>query len=244
LIKSVENAYRHVGISLANQLARAYPDIDMREVLKLVGTKWNVPTYYPSVGTGGYCIPVASQYVLAGTDHEEELTILDETVETDKQQPMIVADALAERGVSSVAILGLAYKGDLRVDVLTPTVPITSRLQEHGIDVSIHDPFYDDEYIEERTDAEGVEFPEGLAGKDAVLIVADHREYTYFPHGRVLDELDQCSAVVDNHRVWEDIPFDEHGIEYVYTGGEGWLTPVIGDRNAGSEAAARQFDAE
>ena len=59
LVKSIENCYRHVEITLANELSLAYPNKNIREVLKLVGTKWNMNTYYPGFGTGGYCIPLS-----------------------------------------------------------------------------------------------------------------------------------------------------------------------------------------
>ena len=42
MVKSVENAYRHMDITLANQLSLAFPKDNIREVLKLVVTKWNV----------------------------------------------------------------------------------------------------------------------------------------------------------------------------------------------------------
>lgn len=225
LVKSIENAYRHVGITLANQLSAAYPDIDMREVLRLVGTKWNIPTYHPSVGTGGYCIPLSSQYVLQGTDQEEHLSILHETIESDREQPRVVADAFAEREIDSVAILGLAYKGDVKVDILSPTVPIAKRLSEHGIPVSVHDPYYDEDHIEAQTGAQSIEFPEGLANQDAVLVVADHRRYTYLPDNEILEELGSCSLVLDNHRIWDDIGLEDAGVEYCYTGDAGWLSP-------------------
>ncbi len=64
IVKSIENAYRHVEITLANQLSLAFPDIDMVEVLKLVGTKWNIGTFHPSLGTGGYCL-AGKEYVTA-----------------------------------------------------------------------------------------------------------------------------------------------------------------------------------
>jgi len=236
LVKSIENAYRHVGISLANQLARAYPDIDMRTVLELVGTKWNVPTYYPSVGTGGYCVPVASQYVLSGTEHEELLTILQDAVETDRQQPILVAEAIAERDISSVAILGLAYKGDLKVDVLSPTIPITQRLQDYDIDVGVHDPMYDDAHIEAETGAESISFPEGLSDREAVLIVADHRQYNYHPYREILEYATDVSLVVDNHKLWEKYLLEDDGIEYMYTGDSGWLEPIVGTPHEGNRA--------
>ena len=52
MVKSVENAYRHMDITLANQLSLAFPGDNIREVLKLVGTKWNLETFHPGIGAG------------------------------------------------------------------------------------------------------------------------------------------------------------------------------------------------
>jgi nucleotide sugar dehydrogenase len=233
IVKSVENAYRHIGIALANQLSRSYPDTDMREVLELAATKWNIPAYFPSVGIGGYCIPVASKYVLSGATNESELSLLQETIKTDQEQPLLVADSLVDRGVDTVTILGLAYKGDIKVDILSPTKQIASRLLDQGVDVKVNDPYFDDEYISRVTGAEGVSFPEGLSGSDAVVLVADHRRYSYVQNDRILGTLDEGSLVIDNSRLWEDIPFEDAGVEYYYTGADGWLG---GATTAGKEA--------
>ena len=83
MVKSIENAYRHMEITLANQLSLAYTNENMREVLKLVGTKWNIGTYHPGFGTGGYCIPLSSQYVLREVKDKSKLTLLRETIKTD-----------------------------------------------------------------------------------------------------------------------------------------------------------------
>src|SRR5208337_776620 len=109
IVKSVENAYRHMEITLANQLSLAYPSLNMIEVLKLVGTKWNVNVYHPSFGSGGYCIPLSSKYVLEGAEKPEYLTLLKETVSTDSRLPSIVADQIADKGFKNVGILGLSY---------------------------------------------------------------------------------------------------------------------------------------
>ena len=135
LVKSIENAYRHVEITLANQLSLAFPDIDMRQVLKLVGTKWNIGTYHPSFGTGGYCIPLSSRYVLGGAKGADKLTILSSAVQTDQNLPNVVAEVAIRKGAKKVAILGLAYKGDLKVHTLSPTIRIASYLKEKGIEV-------------------------------------------------------------------------------------------------------------
>ena len=76
VVKSIENAYRHAEVALAFQLTRAFPNLDMRTVLGLVGTKWNVGTFFPSFGVGGYCIPLSSHYVIEGAEKREELSLL------------------------------------------------------------------------------------------------------------------------------------------------------------------------
>ena len=43
----------------------AFPKDNIREVLKLVGTKWNVEAFHPGIGAGGYCIPLSSRYILS-----------------------------------------------------------------------------------------------------------------------------------------------------------------------------------
>lgn len=223
MVKSVENAYRHMGIGLANQLTRAYPDKNIREVLELAATKWNIPAYFPSVGVGGYCIPLASQYVRSGAENTTELDILEKVIETDREQPRIVADSLVDRGMESVAILGLTYKGDVKVDVLSPTIPIAERLQEYGVRVSVHDPYYGDEYIEARTGATAISFPDELPDHEAVVVAAGHRQYNYTQNDIILRYMQDASLVIDNTTLWEDVPFENHGIEYFYTGAEGWL---------------------
>jgi len=223
IVKSVENAYRHVGIALANQLSRAYPNTDVREVLELAATKWNIPAYFPSVGVGGYCIPVASKYVMNGAEHPEELTLLEETVDVDRTQPKLVAAALADHGIDTAAILGLAYKGDIKIDILSPTKAIAEHLDERGVDVLVNDPYFDDDYVREATGAEPAAFPEGLDGVDAAVVVADHRQYRYTPHSRITAALSDTTVVIDNPKVWNDVPFDEYGVEYYFSGAAGWL---------------------
>lgn len=222
MVKSIENAYRHMEITLANQLSLAFPDINMREVLRLVGTKWNIGTYHPSFGTGGYCIPLASQYVLLGAEKPEELTLLKATLETDQKQPERVAESLVKRGAKKVGILGLAYKGDLKVSILSPAIKISKVLKENGIDVKIHDPYYSEEEIWKITNCESFGFPEGLQEFDSILIVADHSLYKFTPNKEILKNLKNCKLILDNTGIWKKIDFPET-IEYHIAGDRRWL---------------------
>jgi nucleotide sugar dehydrogenase len=224
IVKSVENAFRHMEITLANQLSLAYPNLDMIEVLKLVGTKWNVGTFHPSFGSGGYCIPLSSKYVLEGAEKPEYLTLLKDTVATDSILPEIVADRIAERGLKNVGILGLSYKGDLKVHVLSPTLRISRRLAERRVKVKINDPYYSSDEIKRLTGAENFPFPEGLSEFDCVVIVAGHRSYKAVPEAKLKSFLKNCKLVLDNlEEIWQTFDLQSAGIEYHVAGGKNWL---------------------
>lgn len=223
LVKSIENAYRHVEITLANQLSLAYPDIDMREVLTLVGTKWNIGTYHPSFGTGGYCIPLSSQYVLSGTNNADRLSILNSAIRTDQNLPVMVAENVIKKGGRKVGILGLAYKGDLKVHTLSPTLRIVPHLKQNDVEVKVHDPYYTAEEITQICGAETFLFPDELNQFDTILIVADHRDYQAISYNKVLSNLKNCKLILDNAGIWGGFDFARSGIEYHLAGTENWL---------------------
>jgi nucleotide sugar dehydrogenase len=224
IVKSVENAFRHVEITLANQLSLAYPNLNMTEVLKLVGTKWNVGTFHPSFGTGGYCIPLSSKYVLEGAEDPNRLTILKDTVMTDEALPVLIADRIADRGFSKVGVLGLSYKGDLKVHILSPTLRITRRLVERGVSVKINDPYYADDEIKKITGAESFIFPTGLSEFDCVIIVAGHRLYKAISESELRRHLVKCRLIMDNlEETWKDFDWSSSGIRYLTAGDKNWI---------------------
>ena len=97
MVKSVENAYRHMDITLANQLSLAFPKDNIREVLKLVGTKWNVETFNPGIGAGGYCIPLSSRYILSQVKNSNQLSLLRETIKTDDRMSKFIANSIKKK---------------------------------------------------------------------------------------------------------------------------------------------------
>lgn len=224
IVKSIENAYRHVEITLANQLSLAYPDIDMKEVLELVGTKWNIGTYRPSFGTGGYCIPLSSQYVLAGAQKADFLSILSETIKTDRNLPQLVAQSLIDRGAKKVGILGLSYKGDLKVHILSPTIKIVEFLKSKKIEVKVHDPYYSKQEIMNILGVGTFDYPSELNLFDTILIVSDHREYQFTPRKVLLDNLRNCKLILNNTGIWNDVDFKKAGIVHHIAGNPQWLS--------------------
>ena len=222
IVKSIENAYRQLDITFANQLSQAYPDMDMTSVLKMVGTKWNIGTFHPSFGTGGYCIPLAPQYVLEGAKFPEKLTLINESLRTDFAQPEIVAKSIIKRGLKKVAVLGLAYTGDLKVDALSPSIPICKYLKEQGIDVKVNDPYYSKQEVFDLVGCEGVSFPEGLADRDCILIVSPHRKYRFTNTQKIMENISNTKLILDNMGIWNDIKFPDNTV-YYEAGHANWL---------------------
>ena len=47
-----------------------------------------------------------------------------------------------KRRLKKVGILGLSYKGNLKVSVLSPVIPFVKELLKNKIKVKLYDPFY------------------------------------------------------------------------------------------------------
>lgn len=233
IVKSVENAYRCVGIQLANELSLAYPDINVTEVMKLASTKWNIEAYHPSIGIGGYCIPLAPKYLKEGAESPEKLNIFESTIKSFERQPSLVAESLIEKNFQKIGVLGIAYKGDLKVHVLSPSIEIVKKIKKHGIQVKVHDPYYSEEEIEDILGVDTFSYPEEMSEFEALVIGADHALYKGTPTTEILENLESCKLIIDNMGVWNNIPFEEKGIEYHEAGDRYWLGGNTSGRNHG-----------
>jgi nucleotide sugar dehydrogenase len=224
LTKCIENSILHLCIGYSNQLSRAYTDVDVDEVLRLASTHWRIGRYYPSFGSGGYCIPTSSRYVLQGANNPGELTLLRETCTTDDTQPLLVADTASQYG-NEFAVLGIAYKGDLKVHILSPALPLIRRLIEKGKTVRVHDPYYTPQEINDITGTPTLEFPDDLEGFDGILIVTNHRLYSELPRKVLTQRIKKGTIILDNFGIWKKHKelFGDIGVLYYRLGDKGWL---------------------
>ena len=173
MVKSVENAYRHMDITLANQLSLAFPKDNIREVLKLVGTKWNVEAFHPGIGAGGYCIPLSSRYILSQVKNANKLSLLRETVKTDDGMSKLIANSIAKRGLKKIGVLGLSYKGDLKVSVLSKVIPLIKFLIKKKIKVKLYDPYFSNKEIYDAARVKTFSFPKDLPNFDGLILSVD-----------------------------------------------------------------------
>ncbi len=219
MVKSVENAYRHMDITLANQLSLAFPKDNIREVLKLVGTKWNVETFHPGIGAGGYCIPLSSRYILSQVKNVKKLSLLRETIKTDDGMSKSISHSIAKKGLKKIGVLGLSYKGDLKVSVLSKVIPLVESLIKKKLKVRLCDPYFTNKEIYNAVKVKTFNFPKDLPKFDCLIVTVDHKQFKI--HKKVLYKyLKNCKLIIDHDGAWK-----KYGLKnnYYLTGDREWI---------------------
>ena len=219
MVKSVENAYRHMDITLANQLSLAFPNDNIREVLKLVGTKWNVEAFHPGIGAGGYCIPLSSRYILSQVKNADKLSLLRETVKTDDGMSKLIANSIAKRGLKKIGVLGLSYKGDLKVSVLSKVIPLIKFLIKKKIKVKLYDPYFSNQEIYNAAKVKTFRFPKDLSNFDCLILSVDHKQFKI--RKKILEKhLKNCKLIIDHDGAWKKYNLKNN---YHLSGDRGWI---------------------
>jgi nucleotide sugar dehydrogenase len=219
MVKSVENAYRHMDITLANQLSLAFPNDNMREVLRLVGTKWNIETFHPGIGAGGYCIPLSSRYILSQVNNKKKLTLLRETIKTDDKMNYFLAKSIARKKFKKIGVLGLSYKGNLKVSVLSKVIPLVKSLIKFKLNVKIFDPYFSSTEIKNILGVKTFKFPQGLKQFDCIIIAVDHKQFK-ISKLKLQKNLKNCKFIVDHDGAWKNYKLSNN---YHLSGDKGWI---------------------
>ena len=219
MVKSVENAYRHMDITLANQLSLAFPKDNIREVLKLVGTKWNLETFHPGIGAGGYCIPLSSRYILSQVKNAKKLSLLRETIKTDDSMSKFISNSIAKKGLKKIGILGLSYKGDLKVSVLSKVIPLVKSLLKKRLKVRLFDPYFTQKEIYKAVKVKTFNFPQDLKKFDCLIVTVDHKQFKI--QKKILEKyLKKCKLIIDHDGAWKKYNLKNN---YYLSGSRGWI---------------------
>jgi len=219
MVKSVENAYRHMDITLANQLSLAFPKDNIREVLKLVGTKWNVEAFHPGIGAGGYCIPLSSRYILSQVKNTNKLSLLRETIKTDDGMGKLIANSIAKKGFKRIGVLGLSYKGDLKVSVLSKVIPLVKFLIKKKLKVRLFDPYFSKKEIYDAAKVKTFNFPKDLSKFDCIIVSVDHKQFK-IPKKILEKYLTKCKLIIDHDGAWKKYNLKNN---YHLSGDHGWI---------------------
>lgn len=190
LSKLFEGVYRDVNIALANELAELCQalDVDFMEVRAASNSQPYCHLHMPGVGVGGTCIPIYPYFIIEkAKDRGLPMPLTRLAREINEEMPRKAVDfivrALEEAGGGvqgvRVAILGLAYRGNIADARNSPTYSIASQLKSLGADVVVHDPYFkEDRYLRELEIPLTTSLEEAIGKASIVVIATDHNEYS------------------------------------------------------------------
>ena len=176
LAKLAETTYRDVNIGLANQFARfaGQNGIDVHQVIEASNSQPYSHIHRPGIAVGGHCIPVYPRLYL-WTD--PEATVVRAAREANLGMPEytvgLLEGAYGDLTGAKVVVLGAAYRGGVKETAFSGVFPAVEALKARGAEVSVHDPLYTDEELQQ------LGFTPYALGTpvDAAVLQADHPEY-------------------------------------------------------------------
>lgn len=152
VVKSFENSFRLVNISLVNELAMLCDKlgISVSEVLKAASTKpFGFLPFYTSAGAGGHCIPKDPIFLLnSSRKFEGNFQTIESALSINSKIPSYIAlsidKTLSNLGKSkSVIVWGLTYKENI-VDMRdSPGFKLIEEFRKLNYYVLGYDPFFD-----------------------------------------------------------------------------------------------------
>lgn len=152
VVKSYENAFRLVNISLVNELGILCEKmgIDVKEVINAAKTKpFGFMPFFPSAGAGGHCIPKDPRFLLqAAKDYELNFSTIENALEINLNIPKHICEKI-EKSLEhnqlekSVLVCGLSYKSDVGDMRDSPGFKILNELSKRGFRIAGHDPYFD-----------------------------------------------------------------------------------------------------
>ena len=195
IVKSFENAFRLVNISLVNELAILCDKIgvDVKEVIDAAATKpFGFMSFSPGPGAGGHCIPKDPRFLLeSARSVGVEFDTIQNAIAINFKVPKYIVQSIEEQIEKmslpkKVLVCGLAYKKDSEDMRDSPGFKIVSELDSRGFDVYTTDPYYKKELEEKymiENHIEKIQFEtSSLDEKDlrvsCLCIVQDHTKTT------------------------------------------------------------------
>jgi nucleotide sugar dehydrogenase len=180
--KLFEGIYRDVNIALSNELADfcEASGLDYWELAAAANTQPFSHLHRPGLGVGGSCIPIYPQFILTeAASRGIELNLTREARRRNETQPERVLQRILSlielRKGDKVAVLGLAFRGDISDDRFSPSYRLISGLAERGFEVSVHDSHLSPTSAQKFSHFMSLQ--EALAGAKLVVIATDHSEY-------------------------------------------------------------------
>ena len=218
--KLMENTYRDVNIALANVFARIAEEdgIDGMEAIRVANMHPRVNIHAPGAGVGGHCIPVDPWFLIEKYREFTPLLLAARTV--NDSQPVRLLDRAERAGLrpenGRVAILGVAYRGDIDDAREAPSEQLAKELSLRGYHWEAHDPHVGIWKTHEGNHRVNPDLGEVLAGAGSIFLMTDHTAY----RSLTTDALDgfRGRLIVDGRNMLDPRPFEAQGFVVIQVG--------------------------
>ena len=229
LAKLFKAIYRYFNIVLADEYAyiAELTGVDVKEVIEAANTDPYSHVHWPGPGIGGHCIPVYPyffEFILSLYDKDFKLFKV--AKEIDKGMPDHVVYLLFEglnevnkpiKG-SKIAILGLTFRGDVKVTYNSPAKPIVEKILNLGGDIIAHDTMLTPSEIREEFGVNGTnELDVALRDADAIILVTDHKLYKGLSIDEIKKYAKKPTVIIDTRNLFDINEIREHR-DIVYRG--------------------------
>jgi len=233
LEKVFEGVYRDVNIALANELARLARTlgVDYNEIREAANSQPHCHLHMPGTGVGGICIPLYPYFLKNIADKlNVKLELIMKARTINKNMPKEVIDLTLnfirklriEDTNIKIAILGLAFRGDIPDSRLSPTYSLVKQLIKLGYqNVIVHDHLIkDDEILKRLGVILTMRLEEAIKDANVIIVSTDHSLYRKINLNYLLALAKKPTLIVDGRNVIEigkDITLPK-GVIYVGIG--------------------------
>ena len=185
-VKLTTNVFRDVNIGFVNELSLMFDKlgIDTLKVLDAAKRKYNFQIHYPGPGVGGPCLPINSyQFLNTATRTNSKLSIIEHGRKINEEMPEHVVNLtldgfkISKKSIkdSSILILGISYKPDVKDIQLSPAEMIINKLESLGVKIKIYDPYFKGNQVFGINVEHNID--DVLSKVDAAIIVTAHKEF-------------------------------------------------------------------
>ena len=184
--KVIENSQRDINIAFVNELAKIFNlmEINTHDVLEAAGTKWNFLPFKPGL-VGGHCIGVDPYYL---AQKAQEYGYHPEIILAGRRLNDGMGDYVASQIVkcmikkdipvngSNILVLGITFKENCPDVRNTKAVDLIKSLKDYGTNITIHDPWADENEVKHEYDLESYK---SIPNKkfDAIVLTVSHNKF-------------------------------------------------------------------
>ncbi len=217
MVKLVENTFRDVNIALANELTliASEHDVDVFEIIDLANRHARVNVHQPGPGVGGHCIPIDPWFIIEDSGRADGL--IKRSREVNDATPLRIVDLVADLvgapagdpadSKIKISVWGVAYKGNVDDTRETPATSIVTGLKKRGFDLGIFD------LHARHFDFELDSLENAVDGADSILLLADHKEFSYLDPQEV-GRLMRRRMIIDTRNCLDPQKWKDAGFEF------------------------------